>query len=136
MFGLFKKDKFKIGDNVICIDDRGWNESGNNDTNIKLTYKKIYKIQDINKCKCGHIQFDIGGRTKSNTHTGCGCKTQIPGKGIHWAGAFRFRKPTEQEELEFNSNEQENIKEEIESLVSKEQYELAAIKQKELKKIK
>ena len=101
MFGIFKKkDKLSpIGSIIVCIDDRNWNGC----TNIELIYNKKYKVLDINKeFKC----YDIGGRTNDpkmfTTHPPTNKK--IPGQGIHWAGSFRFRKATPQEENEYYSN--------------------------------
>ena len=120
MFGWFKnkKPKFNVGDLVTCIDDREWNRSSNglgahHVGGFLLRYGKTYKILDIQKSCCGYV-FDIGCKfIDKGLHTVCGDGTrkQIAGAGIHWAGTHRFRKPTEEEEKNFN---EESVEVEIE----------------------
>ena len=129
MFGIFKKkDKLSpIGSIIICTDDRNWNGC----TNIELIYNKKYKILDVNKeFEC----YDVGGRfndPKSFTND-TPTNKKVPGQGIHWAGSFRFRKATPQEEQEYYSNIKEEIQDQINSLVQNEEYEEAAKLQKQL----
>lgn len=63
MFNNFfkkRKPEIKIGDIVVCIDDREWNDC---EQTIDLVYKKAYKVLDINNCKCVNKDvFDIGSR--------------------------------------------------------------------------
>ncbi len=92
---LFGKNKgrgssqhdFKIGDKVICIDDRG------GDGIPPVIYKKVYTILDIAYCnKCGSRAIDVGFKSYRDGYTRCDedrCGTFV-GKGIHWAGDFRF----------------------------------------------
>jgi len=130
MFGIFKKkdELFPIGSIIICIDDRDWNGC----TNIELLYNKKYKVLDINK---EFKSYDIGGRfndPKQFTTIRNNTNQKIPGQGIHWAGSFRFRKATPQEEQEYYSNMKGEIQDQINSLVLKEEYEEAAELQKQL----
>lgn len=121
-------DEVKIGDIVICIDDRNWNH-GKPQT-IDLVYKKSYKVLDITSCKCCSA-YDIGSRQNPKTFTQCtSCKDLLVGGGIHWAASFRFRKATPEEEKEHYAKEKEDILSQIEELVAKEEYQKAAELQK------
>lgn len=111
------KDKIKIGDTVKCIDDRNWGDALHKN-NFNLIFGKKYKVLNILKCpECGDICFDIGGRFIDNSlFTQCNSNHQIPGKGIHWAGNFRFEKAI---------LSKEEIEEEIKECVKEELYEKA-----------
>jgi hypothetical protein len=116
-----KKQVFKIGDTVKCIDDRYWN--GSNDK-IELQYGKTYKVLDIVVCSCcGEQCLDVGGRfILPTTFTVCHhSKKEIQGRGIHWAGEYRFTKITEQQE-EYSKEE---IEKAMENAAKEEKYELA-----------
>lgn len=134
MFGWFKKKEpeVKVGDIIICIDDRDWN---NVNQSLQLVFKKSYKVQDITRCKCGNA-YDIGCRfTDKNAHTRCFAENILfVGAGIHWAGHFRFRKATPEEESEHYRAQTEEIQSQIESLVANEEYNKAAELQKLLEK--
>jgi hypothetical protein len=131
-FSKFKKNNVKKGDIIVCIDDRKWNVS----TTISLQYNQKYKVDDI-MSMCHGYCYDIGGRfTSDQTHTVCNqCRASIPGIGIHWAGAFRFRKATEEEAEEFNRESKENTQTNLDEAVEAEDYELAEKLKKELEKI-
>lgn len=130
LFDIFKmKEQFKIGDGIICIDDRNWNKTSQS---IKLIFRKKYIIKDILIFN-GDIKIDIGCRfdnPKKYTYENGGL-IAIPGQGIHWAGHFRFAKSTGIEE----SCSKEEIQSKIESLVKEENYEEAAILQKQLEEV-
>jgi protein-arginine kinase activator protein McsA len=109
--------KFKVGDIVRCIDDRGWNSSKNT---IPLIYGKTYKILDITYSKCCNIySIDFGCRLNDNTHTVCKCSKNMVGMGIHWAYQYRFVKD--------NVLAKEELNEELEEALSEEDYERAAV---------
>ena len=59
-----KNNKFKVGDKIICIDDRRWNSSLQS---INLIFKNQYIIQDIIIDDCGDINIDIGCRFNDST---------------------------------------------------------------------
>lgn len=135
MFNNFFKKRnpeIKIGDIVVCIDDREWNDC---EQTIDLVYKKFYKILDINKCNCKDENiFDIGSRfiNKIDRSYCSKCNNILVGQGIHWAACYRFRKATEEEEKEYYTNEKENILTQINEYVLKEEYEKAHELQKKL----
>ena len=128
---LFKKRKeyAKVGDTVKCIDDRDWNSDFQN---MNIVYGNKYKVFNVLICPtCGSVCYDIGGRfTPSKYHssyTSCNKKHDLPGYGIHWAGAFRFEKSVE------SASE---IEAKMEQAVEVENYELAEELKKELIKLK
>ena len=91
----------KIGDTVICIDDRPWGKGKAPD----VIFKKEYKVLDIIKCKCGCISYDVGlKKDSSNSNfTKCRCLEYLPGQTIHWAQSTRFaRKETQTESKKEN----------------------------------
>lgn len=106
LFGLFggrkngqqKTFKFEIGDKVLCIDDR----------EHKVVFGKTYVI--LNRIAipcCGDFCYDVGLVSVDEGHTHCPqCNENIPGRGIHWAGEFRFAPKVS------NSAEAENEEEE------------------------
>ena len=122
MFGIFKKqEEFKIGDLVICIDDCPFGAG----VQPPVKFKHIYKILDITTTSCCKTKvFDIGLRAKNFTQCAQHNKV-IPGNGIHWAGALRFRKATPEEAQAFYEGKQEEIKSLIKEAVEKEDYETA-----------
>ena len=81
IFGFGKrKPKFEVGDTVRCIDDR----------NHTVKFGKEYIVKDrVQLSCCGDFCYDVGldcfGYTNCTT-----CTQDIPGKGIRWAGEFRF----------------------------------------------
>lgn len=80
-----KEPKFKIGETVICIDDR----------NHVIIYKQEYEILDINECGCKNDRYayDIGLTTAEGNGTECTvCKVKLPGRDIYWIGEGRFKK--------------------------------------------
>ena len=94
--------KFKIGDSVICIDDRVGPVGG-----PSVVYKKQYKILDFQICSCGKVAYDIGLKNDELSGTRCSsCNSIFAGKQIQWCGEFRFEKPIEDK----NSAKEENIK--------------------------
>lgn len=89
-FNFFRKhkDEVKIGDTVICIDDRPKTTSL---ASPPLVYMKSYIVKGIEICKkCKVKAYDVG--FKSNDFTRCHCDMFIPGKGIHWCDSRRFAK--------------------------------------------
>lgn len=109
MFGWFKKNpKFKIGDLVRCIDDR----------DHIIQYGKTYKILDVNfqDC-CNTYSYDVGLTCSDFTKCTCKKNSVIPGKGIRWAGEFRFapHTPTKEE-----------IEQAMTDALKEENYELAS----------
>lgn len=86
LFDFFKKKKepkFKIGETVVCIDDR----------DHAVTFRQEYIIIDICQCNCkgNRYAYDIGLTSHTLTHCYI-CKTDLPGRNIQWAGEFRFKK--------------------------------------------
>ena len=133
---FFKKgNKISKGDIVVCIDDREWN---NGKHTIDLSYNKKYKVLDINK-SCHNISFDIGSRFYiKTTRTSCiNCGKDLIGQGIHWAGDFRFRKATPEEETEYYTEikSELELEEELNIAVKQEQYEKASEIKKQLEKV-
>ena len=55
MFGMIAgRENSKIGQNIICIDNKSEN------TNFPLVINKIYMVKDIILCKCGKYLIDVG----------------------------------------------------------------------------
>lgn len=82
LFDFFKKKpKFKIGDNVVCIDDR----------DHPIEFKKEYKILDIAKCGCKKdcYSYNVGIPVDNNVHCS-DCRVVFPGRNIFWAEEHRF----------------------------------------------
>lgn len=120
-----KKDKaFSPGDIVVCIDDRNWN-GPNNAENI--VFNKKYKVKNVCPMNCHGNSYDIGIRFVSDLFTTCNnCHKSLPGIRIHWAGHFRFRKASEDEEREYYKEHEEEISEKILEAISEENYEEAS----------
>jgi hypothetical protein len=125
------KDDIKVGDTVICIDDRRWNGC----TNIELSHGTKYKITSISK-SCHGISYDIGGRFNDRRHhTTCTkCNKDLSGQGIHWAATHRFRKQTTEESYESNAIAKEELNVKIKKAIKDEDYELARKLTTELEK--
>lgn len=111
MFNWFKKkEKIKVGDILVCIDDRDWGHSL-----PTLKYGEKYKVLNLLVSPYGDkiLCVDFGSKIDSgelNQFINCAaCKTEIPGLGIHWAKISRFRKATEEEIEEFEKNEKLKI---------------------------
>lgn len=123
---LFKSNKPKIGDIVVCLNDTKWN---NPHTDITLIRNRLYKIYDIIE-ECHFYGYDIGARiTPRNNFTICECGREISGYGVHWALASRFRKATSEEYLTWLENE-------LAILIENEDFIKASQIQKEIDKRK
>jgi hypothetical protein len=116
LFGF--SPKFKVGDTVRCVDDRGWNIPQNS---INLKHGKTYKVYQIYKSDCCKTySIDIGCVLTDNDFTTCiPCNRKMSGVGIHWADEKRFVKD--------DVLAQEELKEELEEALTEENYEKAAI---------
>lgn len=92
---FFNKEKIKIGDTVLCINDDAWNRYN---TDIKLIKYKVYPVKNIIKTKCCNmICLDIGAKNYDFDYVICPtCKKEIIVKGIHYAKSDRF--------IKFNKN--------------------------------
>jgi len=95
--------KFEIGEEVKCIDDR----------EHVIVFRKEYKVLDRMKvCSCGWA-YDVG-LTITNTggtieHTNCDiCNVEFPGRGIRWAGEFRFASKNKAEEKAEEKSEEKS----------------------------
>jgi hypothetical protein len=68
-------------------------------------------VKGINCCG---ICYDVGGKfiePFKSDRTKCQCGNEISGQGIHWAGASRFRKATDEEvEAYYNKKKNSNVK--------------------------
>lgn len=129
MFWKKKENAFSPGDIVVCIDDRKWNSPNNSED---IIFNKKYKIKGVCPKSCHGNSYDIGIRFVSDLYTNCNqCHIELPGLRIHWAGHFRFRKATEQEEREYYKEQEDEINKKIQEMLLEEKYEEAA----ELKKL-
>jgi excinuclease UvrABC helicase subunit UvrB len=110
--------KFKVGDTIRCIDDRGWNSPRNS---INLKHGKTYKVLQVIKSDCcKRYAVDIGCVLSDNDFTTCvACNTKMSGVGIHWACEKRFVKD--------DVLVKEELNEELEEAVNEENYEKAAL---------
>jgi len=92
--------KFDIGDKVKCIDDREHD----------IVFGKVYRVLNrVQTSCCGDWCYDVGLTIGSNEHTICNCSgpTDIQGRGIRWAGEFRFA-PNDGVAEEEETNEEVN----------------------------
>lgn len=139
MWPFKKKEYFKVGDNIKCIDDRDWN-SCEQTMNLKLGH--TYKVLLVVKCPvCSCICYDIGCKFhNSTTYTECMIgklnNHELPGMGIHLAGHFTFEKSVEAETEQKTEQSAEKLQEQINEYVLEEEFEKAGELKKELDKKK
>jgi hypothetical protein len=122
----------KIGEKVVCVDDRVWtSEKG-----TYLFYKSTYEVKDIIVCeKCGNIWFDIGCRTHDvKAHSKC-CNTFLAGAGIDWVGAERFVPAIKNFKNYCRKQVTEQMQKDITELITKKEYEEAVKMIKRLENI-
>lgn len=118
IFKFFKKPKFKIGETIICIDDR----------EHLVEYRKEYVVIDIQKCKiCGTFAYDVGIKYKIATKC---CNIPLAGKNIRWAGEFRFKKKDETSE-----ESKESIENKLNDALKEEDYIKASEYRDKLKEL-
>jgi hypothetical protein len=126
--------EIKIGDKIICVDDRNWtNEKG-----TYLFYQNVYTLLNIFVCeKCDSIFYDVGAKLSDSTQFKiCDCKqVYMVGKGIHWAKSSRF-KPYIKNFKNFCRKEiVEKIQSDIHTFIQNKEYEKAVDLVKRLEKI-
>ena len=94
------KDEIKIGDTVICIDDRPFG----NGIAPPVVYKQKYKVLDIQIHECGNKVLDVGFKLSDyHEFIKClNCDLHYAGKKIWWCGINRFNKVIEDENEDSN----------------------------------
>lgn len=113
---LFKKDEsIRTGDLVICIDDKPVGDG----FPPKLEYGKVYRVRNLTSCqKCKTVVIDVGIKPNHPIFSNCKCgKWTFPGKDVHWAGVWRFRKLTKDEQKEYVELENKKAQKKFESLL-------------------
>jgi hypothetical protein len=73
----------KTGDRVICV-------SAHSDPRCSLKKGKEYVVNQIKKCECEEITFDVG--ITGSAQGGCFCGQIYANNGIWWFSSKRFRK--------------------------------------------
>jgi len=119
---LFKRRpraKFNVGDIVKCIDDR----------NHIIVFGKEYKVLSRHQTTCcGLWVYDVGLFCSEHAYCKqCGGQFKLVGRGIHWAGEFRFAKSVGSiveeavEEEEGTSVGEESMLEQAKEILASEQ---------------
>ncbi|MFM2394648.1 MAG: hypothetical protein RLZZ546_2630 [Bacteroidota bacterium] len=107
--------EIKIGDKVVCVDDRKWT----NNTGTFLFYRNVYTVLDITTCKNrGKRWYNIGCRLNDkDLHSLC-CSKELVGVGIYWVDEHRFIPAIVTFRDYCRKEVMEHMQEDIKSLVS------------------